>query len=80
MCKVCDDQKVEDECHFIFVCSLFRLERETFMHVVGNNVPNIRDLNKFDQLKLFMTKDFVCDFGKLIVTMINIRRDKLYTQ
>ncbi len=51
--------------------------RVIFLHHVGNIVLNINKMNEVDKLKIFMSKQFVSYFAKIITEMISVRLDKL---
>ena len=80
ICKVCESLVVEDEYHFIFHCSLYKDIRDPFLHHVGNNVLNINEMNEVDKMKVFMSKDFVSYFAKIISEMIEERNEKLFVK
>jgi hypothetical protein len=80
ICKVCDSLVVEDEYHFIFHCSLYKNIRDHFLHHVGNTILNINEMNEVDKIKVFMSKDFVSYFAKIISEMIEERHDKLFVK
>ncbi len=58
---MCDS--LEDEYHFIFPCSLYNNIRDQFLQHVGNTILNI---NEIDKIKMFMYKEFVGYFAKII--------------
>ncbi len=64
--KVCETGKVESEFHLIFSCTLYNNIRATFLQNIGTIIPNIRELNEMNQIKSFMSKNFVCLFAKLV--------------
>ncbi len=41
-CKVCKSGKVENEFHFIFICTLYTNIRATFLQNICNIIPNIK--------------------------------------
>ncbi len=78
-CKMCDSLVVEDEYHFIFHCSLYNNIRDQFLHV-GNTILNINEKNEIDKIKMFMSKEFVGYFAKIISDMIEVIHDKLFVK
>ncbi len=78
-CKMCDSLVVEDEYHFIFHCSLYNNIRDQFLHV-GNTILNINEKNEIDKIKMFMSKEFVGYFAKIISDIIEVRHDKLFVK
>ncbi len=80
ICKMCDCLVVEDEYHFIFHCSLYNNIRYSFVQHVGNTILNINEKNEIDKIKMFMSKEFVGYFAKIISDMIELRHDKLFVK
>ncbi len=78
ICKMCDILVVEDEYHFIFHCSLYNNIRYIFLQHVGNTILNINKKNEIDKIKMFMSKEFVGYFDKIISDMIEVRHDQIF--
>ncbi len=78
--KMCDSLVVEDEYHFIFLCSLYNNIRDQFLEHVSNTILNINEKNEIDKIKMFMSKEFVGYFAKMISDMIEVRHDKLFVK
>ncbi len=62
----CESLVVEDEDHFIFQCSLYKYIRDIFLHHVGSTVLNINKMNEADTIKVFISKQFVSYFTKIM--------------
>ncbi len=75
---MCDSLIVEDEYHFIFHCSLYNNIRDQFLQHV--TILNINEKNEIDKIKMFMSKEFVDYFAKIISDMIEVRHDKLFVK
>ncbi len=73
---MCDSLEVEDEYHFIFHCSLYNNIRDQFLQHVGNTILIIYEMNEIDKIKMFMSKEFVGYFAKIISDMIEVRHDQ----
>ncbi len=80
ICKMCESMVVGDEYHFIFHCSLYNNIRNPFLQHVGNTMLNINEKNKIDKKILFMSKEFVGYFAKIISDIIEVRHDKLFVK
>ncbi len=80
ICQMCDSLVVEDEYYFIFHCSLYNNIREQFLQHVANTIININEKNEIDEIKMFMSKEFVSCFAKIISDMIEVRLDKLFVK
>ncbi len=68
---MCDSLAVEDEYHFIFHWSLYNNIRNPFLQHAGN----INEKNEIDKIKMFMSKEFVGYFAKIISDMIEVRHE-----
>ncbi len=77
---MCDSLVVEDEYHFIFHCSLYYDIRDPFLQHVGNTILNINEKNEIDENQMFMSKEFVRYFTKILSDMIEVRHDKLFVK
>ncbi len=54
--------------------------RDPFLQHVGNTILNINEKNEIDKIKMFMCKEFVGYFAKIISDMIKVRHDKLFVK
>ncbi len=77
---MCDSLVVEDEFHFICHCSLYNNMRDPFLQHVGNTILNINETNEIDKIKMFMSKEIVGYFAKIISDMIEVTHDKLFVK
>ncbi len=68
MCKICVSLVVEDQYHLIFKCSLFKNIRDPSLQHVGNTV------------RMFISKQFVSYFAKIISEMIEVRHGKVFVK
>ncbi len=75
ICKMCYSLVVEDEFHFIFRCSLYDNIRDAFLQHVINTILNINEKNEIDKIKMFVSKEFVGYFAKIISDMIEVKQD-----
>ncbi len=57
---------------------LYNNIRDPFLQHVGNTILNINEKNEMDKIKMFMSKEFVSYFTKIISDMIEVRNDKLF--
>jgi len=49
LCKICEEGFVEDEIHFVSVCSKYRKKGENFYLKISNKYLNFKILNIFDK-------------------------------
>ncbi len=75
---MCDSLVVEGEYHFIFHCSLYNNSIDPFLQHVVNTILNINEKNEIDKTEMFISKEFVGYFAKIISDMIEVRHDKLF--
>ncbi len=54
--------------------------RDQFLQHVGNTILNINEKNEIDKIKMFMSKEFVDYFAKIISDMIEVRHEKLFVK
>ncbi len=47
---------------------------------VGNTILNINEKNEIDKIKIFMSKECVGYFAKIISDVIEVRHDKLFVK
>ncbi len=47
---------------------------------IGNTILNINEKNEIDKIKMFMSKEFVGYFAKIISDIIEVRHDKLFVK
>lgn len=77
-CKVCNNNQVESEMHFLFLCSKYDTPRNRLIEEVSKIMPNITNCNNEEKLKLFMTKGIVNIFSRYICEIYNIRKDTIF--
>ncbi len=53
---------------------------DPFLQHVGNTILNSNEKNLIDKIKMFMSKEFVGYFAKIISDMIEVRHDKLFVK
>ncbi len=64
-----------------FHVSLFVINiGDRFLHHVDDTLLNINERNEVDKIKMFMSKQFVSYFAKIISEMIEVRHDKLFVK
>jgi hypothetical protein len=57
VCPKCTRNEVEDEWHFLFVCPLYNMERDTLMQIINAKSPLFKQLNTDDQLCWVMSNN-----------------------
>ncbi len=61
-------------------CSLYNNIRDQYLQHVGNIILYINEKNEIDKIKMFMSKEFVGYFAKIISDIIEVRHDKLFVK
>ncbi len=79
ICKMCDSL-VEDEFYFIFHCSSYNNIRDPFLQHGSNTILNINERNEIDKINMFISKEFVGYFAKIISDIIEVRHDELFVK
>ncbi len=51
-----------------------------YIKISGNTILNINEKNEIDKIKMFMSKECVGYFVKVISDMIEIRHEKLFVR
>lgn len=79
-CKLCKNNTIEDEIHFLLKCPYLQIERTKFMENLNNKFPHINDLDderKFVWLMsnedIFVNKTLI----NMLIAMKDLRKTKL---
>ena len=79
LCQLCQSNQVENETHFLFQCSSYSLQRQTFYEDISKMIPDIQKKSTSDIVKLLVnSKDY--NVNKLVMKFISscmIIRDRL---
>ena len=78
LCKLCHTDRIEDEHHITFDCSLYNDLRLDFMTSIQNVIPNISGYEKSEQIHIFMSKPTVCLFAKYVCDIMTLRQEHLF--
>jgi len=78
LCKLCNDNSIEDEIHFIFQCPFYNTTRRNFLdHVVDVN-PHFETLDNNEKLRFCFQKENLNTFCKYINEIFHYRQCHLY--
>ena len=77
ICRMCDMNVIEDECHFIFVCPTYVNERQELFIQCFGDVYNFDDL-PVEVLLVYLTNDYWKLFMKYLNNIWMIRKEKMY--
>jgi hypothetical protein len=78
LCLVCKNGHVENENHFIFVCTFYHMQRLEFFTNVSTKVIGFTEMSNVEKLQLFMSKEFVSDFSTYLCKIFQMRQDKIF--
>ena len=79
LCLLCNEDNVEDECHFLFRCTLYSDLRSTFINCFSPNVNHFHSLSDAEKLKLVMKSDNIKHTALFIYKAFSKRRQTLYS-
>ena len=77
-CKICELDKIEDECHLLFECDAYDIPRNAWIGSVVNSCPDFHYLELKDQLHCIF---FFCPrpTAKFIKSCLAIRKNVLFS-
>ena len=78
-CKVCCDDKVEDEVHFIFVCKALEEVRKSKLEPVLLEDRSTRTFTNHEKLKWLLSEHRIKDFGKILACLYQARQNVVYS-
>ncbi len=78
LCQLCSNGDIEDETHVTFECTFYDNIRNQFRHIVKESVPDLDNLDKSSQLKLFMESEFVNYFARFVTDIMSKRNQYLF--
>ena len=77
-CKICDQDVVENELHFVFDCSYYNVERNLFLRCLSNTHQNhLITMSKEEKLK-FLFEHYLLQLAKYIQQIFIKRRNYIY--
>ena len=80
ICPCCNENKIEDEIHFLFNCPLYAGTRIVFMQHVKIFYPDISTKSYTEQLQCFMNDtNLICKLGAFIRDCYFIRNTYIYS-
>ena len=76
ICPVCNLNQVEDECHFLFECNNYDVERRSLYTKLSDDFENLSMSNKFEVL---MSRQSIHLFSEYLSYLYKKRQSALYT-
>ncbi len=77
-CKVCEQQEVEDELHFLFICKKLSTVREENLDPILKGNRDTRRFSNAEKLKWLLGKEQIKQFGQAIACLYQKRHDVMY--
>ena len=77
LCDVCDLREIEDEYHFLCICTLYSQERQTLFNKVNNKYNDFTNLD-MRQKFTFLLSNCSKDVSKFIKRAWDVRKEVLY--
>ncbi len=79
LCKICLEDKVEDELHFIFECKKLKDVRKAKLDTLLCEDRDTRRMTKAEKLKWLLSKEHIKEFGKVLACIYQARQDVMYS-
>jgi hypothetical protein len=79
LCTLCDQNSVEDECHFLFDCTLYDEIRTKYFRYILQLHPYYFEMSKEQKLNLLMSKELVKYTAEFIYNCYIKRRSIIYS-
>ena len=57
LCPLCKSKQVEDESHFLFQCSRYSFQRETFLNGINEIIPDFERKSTSESIKILVNPD-----------------------
>ena len=77
-CKVCETDKVEDELHFLFMCTALSVVREEKLEPILTSSRDTRKYNSEEKLIWLLSKENIKSFGQAMACLYQRRQDILF--
>ena len=78
LCLLCDNDSVEDECHFFFDCNYYHNYRQNFISKVKEIYPNFENLDREEKLVLCMNNSLIKLTAKFICECFTERQKAIF--
>jgi hypothetical protein len=79
LCTLCDQNSVEDECHFLFDCTLYDEIRTKYFRYILQLHPYYFEMSKEQKLNLLMSKELVKYTAEFVYNCYIKRRSIIYS-
>ena len=77
-CRLCNTGLVEDEVHFLLVCSKLHDSRKEYLAKINKEEPGIFDQGLKPALRVLLDKSHVKDTSRWVEDMVSKRKELMY--
>ena len=77
LCTLCELDDIEDECHFLFACSLYNDLRNKWITNITTKTPNFVEMDTTSKFKVIFDVHHRIT-AKFILRRYNVRKKNLY--
>jgi hypothetical protein len=77
-CTFCNDDTIEDETHFVFVCKMYERERTDFFNTVESKISGFTNKSNVEKFTILMTKPVVNLFARYVFQIFTKRQNLVY--
>ena len=77
-CKICMEQKVEDELHFLLRCKGTKAFRKSTVKVKLKENPEYKQMSDVDRVRWLLTKENIKYMGDYVYKLFQLRQDHMY--
>ena len=71
LCRVCEEQNVENEIHFIFLCPYYIHTRKDFLHLAKESYENFEESSYYEKLNMMFSEVMIRHTAKYLETIYN---------
>ena len=79
-CKVCETTNVEDEIHFLFVCTALNSVREDKLDPILTSSRETRKYSSTQKLTWLLSRENIKSFGQAMACLYQKRQDLLFSK
>ena len=76
LCRVCNEDKVENELHFIFECKALSLVRKQLLDPLMCEDRDTGHMSEVEKLTWLLKREHIKDFGKVLACIYQAHQDE----
>ena len=77
LCNLCEFNEIEDECHFLFKCSLYNDLRNDWIRNITDKTPDFVEMDTTTKFKVIFANHHRIT-AKFILRSYNVRKENLF--